>query len=93
MKPHMISTKDKKVIVALARRYGVSRVLLFGSGADPSGRSEDIDLGVEGIAPRDFFRFYGDLMFSLSKSVDVIDLGSKSKFAALVRREGIPLYG
>jgi hypothetical protein len=55
--------------------------------------AHDIDLAVEGVSPKDFFRFYGDLMFALSKPVDVVDLSGQSKFLDLIRREGVPLYG
>jgi predicted nucleotidyltransferase len=89
----MISEQDKSTIVEISRRYGVRGVLLFGSSADPKREADDIDLAVEGIVPEKFFSFYGDLLFSLSKPVDLIDLSSDTKFNRLVYREGIRLYG
>ena len=89
----MISETDKKIIREISRKYHVGRVLLFGSGMSPDKESRDIDLAVEGISAKDFFSFYGDLMLSLSKPVDVIDLSQKSKFVTIVREEGVPLYG
>lgn len=89
----MISPKDKSAILELAARYGATRVLLFGSSAGPDREGADIDLAVEGVAPEDFFAFYGELLFSLSKPVDLIDLSTDSKFSRLVRREGVPVYG
>jgi predicted nucleotidyltransferase len=89
----MIAEKDKTAISRLARQYGVQKVFLFGSGADPEKEARDIDLGVVGIEPRRFFEFYGDLIFSLSKPVDLVDLSRNTRFNALIRREGIPLYG
>jgi predicted nucleotidyltransferase len=89
----MISPHDRDSIVELAERYGASRVLLFGSSAAPGTTGRDIDLGVEGIAPTTFFRFYGDLILRLSKPVDVVDLGVDSRFTKLVRSEGVLLYG
>jgi len=88
----MISEKDKSAILDVAKRYRASRILLFGSSADPSSEGSDIDLAVEGVQPGDFFQFYGDLIFSVSKPLDLIDLSSKSKFTQIVRREGIVLY-
>jgi predicted nucleotidyltransferase len=88
----MIAEKDRTVISRVAREYGVEKVLLFGSAADPERDAEDIDLGVIGIEPERFFEFYGDLMFGLSKPVDVVDLSFDTKFNALVKRDGIPLY-
>jgi predicted nucleotidyltransferase len=89
----MITEKDKDVISLLARQYGVHRVLLFGSSAEPQKEARDIDLGVIGIEPRQFFKFYGELMFRLLKPVDLIDLSKDTKFNAMVKREGIPIYG
>jgi len=88
----MISEQDKAAICDLARRYDVGEVLLFGSSADREKQAKDIDLAVEGIAPEKFFRFYGDLLFGLSRPVDLIDLSKDTKFNRLVHREGIRLY-
>jgi predicted nucleotidyltransferase len=89
----MIAEKDKTAISRLARQYGVQKILLFGSSAYSQKEAKDIDLGVVGIEPKRFFEFYGDLIFSLSKPVDLIDLSKETRFSALVKREGIPIYG
>jgi predicted nucleotidyltransferase len=89
----MISDRDKATIAALARRYGAATVWLFGSNSDRRKRGRDLDLAVEGVAPARFFRFVGDLMLSLSKPVDVVALEKESKLGALIRRDGIPIYG
>ena len=88
----MISEQDKATIVDIAGRYGAVRVLLFGSSADPKREANDIDLAVEGVAPERFFDFYGELLFSLSKPVDLIDLSNDTKFNKLIYREGVRLY-
>ena len=89
----MINESDKKLIQELSKKYHVKRVLLFGSGTDPTKESRDIDIAVEGINPMDFFDYYGDLLLKLSKPVDVIDLSGVSKFVTLVKKEGVPIYG
>jgi uncharacterized protein len=89
----MISSEDRARIREIAERYRVSRVILFGSSARGAGDGKDIDLGVEGVAPGRFFAFYADLLFSLSKPVDVVDLSRRSRFTDLILAEGIPLYG
>jgi predicted nucleotidyltransferase len=88
----MISPKDKEALTQIAQRYQMTRLLVFGSSADPTREGRDIDLAVEGLPPGEFFRFYGDLLFSLSKPVDLIDLSRDDKFTRIVRREGIPLH-
>ena len=89
----MISEQDKVTIMDIARRYDVGEVLLFGSSANPKHQANDIDLAVDGIEPAQFFSFYGDLLFGLSKPVDLINLANDTKFNRLVSREGIRIYG
>ena len=89
----MISERDKATIIDIARRYDVGQILLFGSGADQKREAKDIDLAVEGVQPEQFFSFYGELLFALSKPVDLIDLSNDTKFNRLVYREGIRRYG
>ena len=89
----MVSDRDKATIAALARRYGAATVWLFGSSADRRQQGRDLDLAVEGVAPARFFQFVGELMLSLSQPVDVVALEKRSKLSALIRRDGIPIYG
>ena len=89
----MLSAHDKTMIQNIAKRYGVGRVLLFGSSTEHKASAHDIDLAVEGLDPSRFFSFYGDLIFGLSKPVDVVDLDRRSKFTDMIRRDGVPLYG
>ena len=89
----MISEQDKSKIIKIGVQYHVGEILLFGSNIDPNREASDIDLAVAGIAPENFFNFYGDLLFELSKPVDLIDLSSDTKFNKLVYRDGIRLYG
>ena len=89
----MVSDRDRAAIATLARRYGAAAVWLFGSSADRRRRGRDLDLAVEGVGPARFFQFVGDLMLSLSQPVDVVALGKRSKLSALIRREGIRIYG
>lgn len=88
----MITRREKLIISRAASRYRIKRVFLFGSSITKK-RGRDIDLAVEGLRPKDFFKFYGDLLFSLSRPVDVIDLSKDSKFNRLVRRESLAIYG
>ncbi|MBN1787288.1 MAG: hypothetical protein JW806_02730 [Sedimentisphaerales bacterium] len=90
---NMITEKDKKTIQEVSEKYRVKKVLLFGSSLDPAQEGRDIDIAVEGIHPRDFFDYYGDLLLKLSKPVDLIDLSIASKFVTLIKKEGMPIYG
>jgi predicted nucleotidyltransferase len=89
----MLAENDKKIIKEISKKYHAKRVLLFGSNLDTGKESRDIDIAVEGISPADFFRYYGELLFALSKPVDVIDLSGTSKFIGLIEQEGVLIYG
>ncbi len=89
----MISEKDKKEIVKLAKKYNVKRIILFGSGSKSSGKNRDIDLAVEGVPAKLFFKFYSELIFNLSQPVDLVDMNRSNKFIKLITSEGVQLYG
>jgi len=89
----MISEKDKKIIINIAKKYKVKRIILFGSGIKDSGQSRDIDMAVEGVPDNLFFKFYSELIFNLSQPVDLVDLNKKSKFSEILLSEGFQLYG
>ena len=88
----MITRRDKKTIQDVARKYRASRVVLFGSSLSDSPESRDIDIAVEGVAAKDYFAFYGELICLLSKPVDIVDLSQKTKFVDMVLKEGALLY-
>ncbi len=89
----MLTESDKKTIIEVSKKYHIKRVLLFGSSLESKKKSRDIDIAVEGMSPKDFYKYYGELIFLLSKPVDVIDLTSQSKFTDLIQKEGALLYG
>jgi len=89
----MISGTEKKIILGLARKYKVRELFLFGSSCSPKKHGSDIDLGVRGVPAANFFNFYGDLMLSLARPVDLVDLTKKNKFNTLVCKDGLKLYG
>ncbi len=75
----MITKHEREIILKCAEKYNVSSVFLFGSSIE-KGEREDIDIGVKGIEPRLFFKFYAELVKNLPKNVDLVDLSKKSLF-------------
>jgi uncharacterized protein len=89
----MITNNDKEKIIILAKKYNVRTIYLFGSSLGNPRYANDIDLGVKGIDPRFFFKFYGELLRKLSKPVDLVNLSKKNRFNDLVEKRGIKIYG
>ena len=88
----MISSKLKEVIEACAEQFKVQSVWLFGSALEDENKATDIDIAVEGLAPENFFEFYGRLFFELPKPVDLVDLSKEPPIAAVVREKGVRIY-
>lgn len=88
----MISEEEKEIIIRYAKKYHVSSVYLFGSSLDHH-EYNDIDLAVYGIKPSLFFKFYGELLRNLPKSVDLIDLSEKSLFNQIIEKNSVKIYG
>ena len=89
----MVSQNDIETIKSLSDKYHAKRVILFGSALESQREPNDIDLGVEGVAAKDYYRYCGELMMSLTKPVDIIDLSVPCKFVDLILEKGIVLYG
>lgn len=88
----MISKRDKEIIIQCAKKYGVSAIYLFGSSLDRNSGYNDIDLAVKGIKLKVFFKFYGELLRSLSEPVDIVDLSKKSLFNQIIEEKGVKIY-
>ncbi len=88
----MITNEDKQKLIEIAKKYNVAKLYLFGSNLNIKMESNDIDLAVEGISDSIFFKFYSELIFSLSKPVDLIDLRKKSLLTEMIKSEGVLLY-
>jgi len=89
----MIPREEREFIIASANKYHVSSVILFGSSIREGEEYHDIDIGVNGIAPELFFKFYAELYRFLSKPVDLVDLSKKTAFTAFVEQHGVRIYG
>jgi predicted nucleotidyltransferase len=89
----MLSDSDKTIIIGCAQKYNVAAIYLFGSSLNPNAQARDIDLGVKGINPAVFFKFYGELLRKLSKPVDLVDLSHRTLFNKLVEKRGEKIYG
>jgi predicted nucleotidyltransferase len=63
----------EQCIALLKEKFGATRVILFGSLVGPGVWHEqsDIDLAVEGLAPQDFFKAYGDCLDLLPSGMNL----------------------
>jgi len=95
-KPYTIA-EIQRIIYPVAVRYGVERVLLFGSYARGEAKTDsDIDLRVDSGEIRGYFRLAGfqrELQEALSTQVDVLTTGSlEEKFLSRIANEEVVVY-
>ena len=89
----MITEYEKEIIKLFAKKYNVTSILLFGSTIEKEKGANDIDIGVKGIKPKLFFKFYAELVKHLSKPIDLVDLSQKSLFNDIIEETGVKIYG
>ncbi len=90
----MIPKEELDKAIEIAKKYGIGKLYLVGSSLykEPA-EPKDYDFAVADVPPGKFFFFHGELLRSLSKNVDLIDLsGEKTKFKSIIMREGKLVY-
>jgi len=88
----MLSKTDKNAIREAASKYRANRVFFFDKNIEPFERNNNIDIAVEGIDPKLFFKFYGDVLFNVSKPIDIIDASHANKYSHTISEKGVVIY-
>lgn len=73
MKKEVLDSELTK-IAEISKEFDVEKVFLFGSCLESAEAAHDIDIAVEGIKPRDFFKYYGRISLVVDDEVDLVDL-------------------
>ena len=58
----------------ISKEFDVEKVFLFGSCLESVETANDIDIAVEGIKAKDFFKYYGRISMAVDDEVDLVDL-------------------
>jgi predicted nucleotidyltransferase len=75
-------------IIALAKAYGATRLILFGSAATEPGRARDLDLACDGVTGWKFYELGARLEEELRIPLDLIPLTPATRFTRLIERQG-----
>ena len=78
--------------VEIAKQFGVSKLVLFGSAVDDIQNAEDLDFAVEGVKGWDIIRLAAILEDELKINVDVVPIEPNNKFIAHILNYGKVLY-
>lgn len=74
--------------IELARDYGATRLILFGSAADDPAHARDLDLACEGVTGWEFYKLGARLEEELRVPVDLVPLTPPSRFTRLIELRG-----
>lgn len=78
--------------VELAKSFGASKLVLFGSSIEDPLNANDIDLAVDGIEGFKIFTFSDRLEKLMNIPVDVIPMDVKSPFLDYILKYGRIIY-
>jgi predicted nucleotidyltransferase len=77
--------KDIEIATNLLKSEGCQSIYLFGSLVTGKiHQNSDIDIGIKGLPPENFFRVYAKLDNNLINDVDLIDFDENNKFYNLL---------
>ena len=87
-----ITTEAIDKAVEIAKKFGASKVVLFGSSVDDPSSARDMDLAVAGLSGWNIIRLAARLEDELKLNVDVVSLEPQNKFVYHILNYGKVLY-
>lgn len=75
-------------LTSLAKTYGVTRLILFGSAQDSPETARDIDLACDGIVGWRLYELAARLEEEISAPLDLVPLTPSTRFTQMVERRG-----
>lgn len=83
-----ISQDQLDRVIALAKDYGATRLILFGSAAAAPERAKDLDLACDGVSGWSLYELGARLEEELQIPLDLIPLTPPTRFTRRVEQQG-----
>jgi predicted nucleotidyltransferase len=74
--------------VALAKEYGATRLILFGSAVTDPEQARDLDLACDGVSGWKFYELGARLEEELRIPLDLVPLSPQTRFTRLIEQRG-----
>lgn len=74
--------------IELARAYGATRLILFGSAKDAPEQARDLDLACDGVVGWKLYELGARLEEELRTPLDLVPLSPPSRFTRLIEANG-----
>lgn len=78
--------------IDISKKYGVSKLLLFGSALDDLSTANDLDLACEGINGWALITLAGEIENEINLNVDLVSLEDNNKFVKHIKKIGRVIY-
>ncbi len=75
-------------IVSLAKSYGATRLILFGSIIETPAQAKDIDIACDGVAGWKLYELAARLEEELHTPLDLVPLSPPSRFTKRIESKG-----
>ncbi|MFZ0547543.1 MAG: nucleotidyltransferase domain-containing protein [Candidatus Promineifilaceae bacterium] len=75
-------------VIELAKEYGATRLILFGSAAEHLSSARDIDLACDGVSGWAFYELGARMEEKLQKPLDLVPLTPPSRFTRFIEEHG-----
>ncbi len=82
------SQEQFDMITALAKSYGATRLILFGSAHDSPDTARDIDLACDGVAGWKLYELAAQLEEEIHFPLDLVPLTPPNRFTMMIERRG-----
>lgn len=79
----MVTQKQIDICIEVAKKYGVTKLLLFGSATEDMATARDIDFLCYGIKEYDMLMMAGMMELEAQVSVDVVPADEETPFVKL----------
>lgn len=75
-------------IISLAKNYGVTRLIVFGSAQDSPETARDIDLACDGVPGWKLYELAARLEEEVNVPLDLVPLTPANRFTRMIERRG-----
>jgi len=83
-----ITDETLEKVVSIAKRYGATRLVLFGSAAHSPENIRDLDIACDGIEGWELFGFAAHVEEELGVPLDVVPLSPPTRFTRYIESKG-----
>ncbi|MGD1974344.1 MAG: nucleotidyltransferase domain-containing protein [Desulfobacterales bacterium] len=83
-----IEQEQLDLAIAIAKSFGATRLILFGSAASKPDEAGDLDLACDGVTGWKFYELGARLEEELEVPLDLISLNPPTRFTRLIEQKG-----